>query len=644
MKLFKTYMVIVIAALLPAVVTIAQSPVAYVKEAQKSFAIGDYYNAAWYYTQAGNLDAAKVEYMYNAGLAYYNYNDYKNAGLMFEQAKADSSEAYPLATYYAAMCKMHMGLYETAKKYFAEFEPKAKYMEGYYQQKTKLALQSCEQLTNFPDNSRYVEVRNAGKNINSMYSDFGAVTINDTAMHYTSMRYSIDSENKNEKMYISKVMMSKGKPGSWKQSSAMDVNINAEDLGSSNMAISPDKSFAVFCKCRYDSTGSQICNLYQTQFKKGYQEASKIRGNVNSYQYTSTQPCIVQDGNGDYILYFASNRPGGYGKNDLWKSTISKEFKFSEPVNLGNAINTFEDEQSPWVSPQGELFFSSMGHPGFGGFDIYKSDVQTLAVPVNVGVPYNSGYHDLFYTQDNNDSTGMLTSNRPGSFSLKGETCCYDIYYYKKQKQEIIADKKNVKKAGNEIEKAVGFVFPLKLYFDNDYPDPHSLKIVSKRNYEELYKQYVGKQGEYVKNYSAAYPPIEQAEAAERINNFFDNDIKVSYEKLDKLCEYLEKKLENGKTLTIMVRGAASSLADEGYNYKLSQRRISSIKNYLMAYNNGALKQFFEGEQALKLEDDPRGETNALETPEKNDSKAFTIYSPQAAGSRYIEITEVTVE
>lgn len=644
MKIFKTYIVIVVAAILSAKVGNAQSPAAYAKEAQKSFAKGDYYNAAWYYAQAGNLDAAKVEYMYQAGVAYYNYNDYKHAVLMFEQARADSNNAYPLATYYAALCKMHLGLYETAKSYFTEFEAKAKYMEGFYLQKTKLGLQSCELLKNFADNSRHVEVKNAGKNINSMYSDFGSVPINDTALHYTSMRFSIEGESKDEKSYISKVMMSKGKPGNWKQSTAMDLTINAEDMGSSNFAISPDKAFAIFCKCRYDSVGAQICNLYQTLYKKGYQDASKIRGSVNSYQYTSTQPCVVLDSNGNYILYFVSNRPGGYGKNDIWKCSVSKDFKYSEPVNLGNSVNTFEDEQSPWVSPQGELFFSSIGHPGLGGFDIYKTDLQTLTTPVNIGIPYNTGYHDLFYSQDNNDSTGMLTSNRPGSFSLKGETCCYDIYYFKKQKQEIIADKKDAKKSGSEIEKAVGFVFPLKLYFDNDYPDPHSLKIASKRSYDELYKQYIGKQGEYVKNYSAAYPPVEQAEAAERINNFFDNDIKVSYEKLDKLCEYLEKKLVNGKSLTIMVRGAASSLADEGYNYKLSQRRISSIKNYLMIYNNGSLKQFFEGEQVLKIEDDPRGETNALEAPEKNDSKAFTIYSPQAAASRYIEITEVTVE
>lgn len=622
-----------------------QSPAAYVKEGNKSFANGDNFNAAYYYSQALNLDPANKEYLYKCGLANYFSNDYKNANAQFDQLAMDGIGEYALSFFYLAMCKKHLGLYDTAKNYFKEYLKVHGSNDDYFKQKSEMEIKACDTAKVLLANKLNVEIKNAGKNINTVYSDFAAITVNDTALHYTSLQYKIDDpQNPSQKKYVSKILAAKGKPLAWKSSTPMDVNINSDDVSNSNFAISDDKQLAIFCRCTNDSANKQHCQLYESRYKNGWMAASKIRGSINSYVSTSTQPSIESKSNGGYTLYFVSDRPGGLGKLDIWKSNITTDYKYSEPENMGTAINTFDDDCTPWYCQKEQaLYFSSCGRPGMGGFDIFKfgPDSTMQLSTINIGAPYNSSYHDLFFTKDNNDSTGMLTSNRPGSYSLKGETCCYDIYSYKILKQKIETNKKPEK---NEIEKNVGFSFPLKLYFDNDQPDPHSLKTESKKKYDDLYKNYVAKQGEYVKAYSNAFEAGEQAEASDRINDFFENNVKTGYEKLDKVCEYLEKKLSKGQSFTIMVRGSASSLAEANYNLNLSQRRISSMFNFLIYYNNGSLRNYIEVEKTLKIEIDPRGETEALEPPEKTDSKAFTIYSPQAALSRYIEITEVTIE
>ena len=120
-------------------------------------------------------------------------------------------------------------------------------------------------------------------------------------------------------------------------------------------------------------------------------EARNIGPTINS-KYWESQPTISPDGR---ELYFVSNRPGGFGDMDIWKSVLSEQGTFSTPVNLGSTINTPYDEMSPFIHTDNQtLYFASNGHPGLGDFDLFLSRRDYPAAswqnPINLGYPINT--------------------------------------------------------------------------------------------------------------------------------------------------------------------------------------------------------------------------------------------------------------
>jgi outer membrane protein OmpA-like peptidoglycan-associated protein len=119
-------------------------------------------------------------------------------------------------------------------------------------------------------------------------------------------------------------------------------------------------------------------------------------------------------------LYFASNRPGGLGGTDIWVSVKQKDGTWSNPSNLGAPINTDKDEESPFISNDGNrLFFSSTGHIGFGGQDIFMSSFDKYrgwSNAFNLGPKINSPFEDLGFVLTADGLSGYFASDRPGGF------------------------------------------------------------------------------------------------------------------------------------------------------------------------------------------------------------------------------------
>jgi outer membrane protein OmpA-like peptidoglycan-associated protein len=126
------------------------------------------------------------------------------------------------------------------------------------------------------------------------------------------------------------------------------------------------------------------------------------------------------------ILFFVSDRDGGYGGRDIWITKKMSNGSWSSPENLGEPINTEYDEESPYFHPDGKtLYFSSTGHKTIGGFDIFKSILDNdlnWSSPVNMGYPINTVNDDLFFTPSVNGKTAYFSSIRKQG---KGN---YDIY------------------------------------------------------------------------------------------------------------------------------------------------------------------------------------------------------------------------
>lgn len=133
----------------------------------------------------------------------------------------------------------------------------------------------------------------------------------------------------------------------------------------------------------------------------------------NSENFSVGHPYISNDGE---LLYFMSNKPGGYGGSDLYMCVKLLDGNWGAPMNLGNIINTSEDELYPYCSPAGALYFSSAGHSLFGGLDIvksYRSRSNIFSKPENLGVPINSNRDDFaFCFLDKYGTEGFFTSNR----------------------------------------------------------------------------------------------------------------------------------------------------------------------------------------------------------------------------------------
>ncbi len=173
--------------------------------------------------------------------------------------------------------------------------------------------------------------------------------------------------------------------------------------------ISPDGNFIFFTGCeRRDGYGR--CDIYVSVKKEnGWSQAKNLGSNINS-EARETQPCISADGK---TLFFASNRKGGYGKSDLYRSTYENN-AWSTPVNLGDKINSKGEEESPYIHPDGNsLYFISSGHPGMGGKDIFFSQFVDgqWQTPKNLGYPINQEGDEYGLFVDINGNSGYFASD-----------------------------------------------------------------------------------------------------------------------------------------------------------------------------------------------------------------------------------------
>ncbi|MEZ5173831.1 MAG: OmpA family protein [Bacteroidia bacterium] len=200
-------------------------------------------------------------------------------------------------------------------------------------------------------------------------------------------------------------------------------NKNNNEGGAS---LSADNKYMFFTICRDEGAELLNCDIWYSVFSNGkWSEIKNAGPEINGKNTWESQPSLSSDGK---TLYFASNREGGMGQIDIWKSVREKNGTWSKPINLGPTINTSENEKSPFFHSDGKtLYFSSTGHTSFGGYDIYFSklgDDDKWATPKNIGYPINSEKDDLGFFVSTDGKTGYFASDK-----LKG-VGGWDVYYF----------------------------------------------------------------------------------------------------------------------------------------------------------------------------------------------------------------------
>ncbi len=183
-----------------------------------------------------------------------------------------------------------------------------------------------------------------------------------------------------------------------------------------------------------------------------------------------------------------------------------------------------------------------------------------------------------------------------------------------------------------------GFL-PVSLYFDNDRPDPSTLRLKTRLSYNNTYNSYIKKKDLFLKNYSII--SMNQPDSLKNgMDDFFENEVKYEHDKFIKFLAVLEKDLIKGKVYEIFVKGYASPLAKSDYNYNLSQRRIASIYNEFYKYHNGILNKYIKNGQ-LKLSQKPFGETTAPAGISDNKQDLRSVFTIEASRERRVEIIEI---
>ena len=185
-----------------------------------------------------------------------------------------------------------------------------------------------------------------------------------------------------------------------------------------------------------DKNGTRRLQLYGAELMDNGDWKNVKPLNINNKENAYCHPSVSPDGG---TLYFASDRPGGYGGMDIYMTTKMGS-KWSMPINLGPVVNSSENELFPLITESGHLYFGSNGHRGMGGLDIYRvtmideGERSTWTDRTNMGHKYNTRYDDFGFYTNNEGTEGYLTSNRPGG---KGKD---DIYRWESDEEVEIED------------------------------------------------------------------------------------------------------------------------------------------------------------------------------------------------------------
>ena len=169
----------------------------------------------------------------------------------------------------------------------------------------------------------------------------------------------------------------------------------------------------------------------------------KAKYNINT-SANESHACISDDG---LTLYFTSNREGGYGGYDIYKSEIDSKGKWGPAVNLGPEINTIFDETTPFITEDGKtLYFSSKGHFNIGGFDIFsaKKNGDSWSKPENLGFPFNTTDDDIFFFPLKNGSIAYYSKYKETGY---GENDIFKIQIFEREnipekEKELLEQKK----------------------------------------------------------------------------------------------------------------------------------------------------------------------------------------------------------
>ncbi|MDR1416327.1 MAG: OmpA family protein [Prevotellaceae bacterium] len=452
-------------------------------------------------------------------------------------------------------------------------------------------LESCIALRDTAVGSTRYLVDNVS-DFNSNKDDFAPAFAEDdySVVYFTSSREdalgkkkNIITGDKSTDIFFSK----QSRNGRWSKPLQIDGEVNTKsDDGVCSLTPNLRAMYFTQCLTRGAKIGCSICTSTRSD-ENVWVEVDKV--SLSDSTFNVAHPSFSEDGT---ELYFASDMEGGYGGFDIWVVSRQGEGdEWSEPTNMGPSINTAGDEMYPYFRSAGMLYFSSSGHKGFGGMDIFKASRKEQGgwQVENMGLPINSSADDISIIFEREREAGYFASRRRGGkggddiyrfvlpeakYMFIGSVRSYeDVAPIADASVKIISSDGETKMQKTEKDG----LFSLQLRPETDY-----LVVVTKTGFFNQKAKFSTKGLEAITTLREDFRMRSMAKAIELENILYDLGKwelrKESEESLNQLVEVLN----DNPGISIEISSHSDSRGDSTFNLELSQKRAQSVVDYLV--------------------------------------------------------------
>lgn len=384
----------------------------------KAFKQGKYQKVINYYTDVLQKQPNNGKANYYVAESFRQSNRIQQSEAFYSKAGGPGINEDSVKLYYAKALQAN-GKYNEAREQFEDLQVNAETEPMKKRAAKEIAgLQNLDKLS---EKESYYKIKNLDA-INTPYTEYAPSYLNGE-LYFTSSRT-------NGKIYEASGTPFTDLYRAETKGANVDVNtikqlpesINDSNVNEGCITFTPDGRTMVFAKGNTGKRkGADDVDLYVSRFRNGQWTEPQPAAGVNTPKNWESTPAFANDGR---TIYFASNRPGGFGGLDIWTAVMDSRGRFTRIKNLGADINTAGDEMFPYIAENGKMYFSSDGHPGYGQLDLFVVNrVNGKTVVENLGRPVNSTGDDFGIFLFRPDR-GFFTSNREGG---KGDD---DIYTF----------------------------------------------------------------------------------------------------------------------------------------------------------------------------------------------------------------------
>jgi len=581
-----------------AIIQIGYSQKSKVAVADKKFENNYYVDAIATYERIAEKGYKDEKMFLKLGNAYYFNAELPKAEKWFSELFKLNKEQEAEFYYRYSQSLKAVGNYEKANEMIELFNKKSG-----NDKRAKLYLENKNYLEKIKANSGHYSIVDAG--INSENSDFGSALVNNKLVFASARK--VKGSNKvfsqtNEAftdLYETEI----GPDGNLNDPQLFGGKVINTNFHESAAAFSTDGKTLYFTRNNFlngkkgkINNNTMVLKLYQATLE------NETWGNIkelpfNSNEYNVANPALSPD---NKTLYFASDMPGSIGQSDLFKVRINEDGSFGKPENLGNKINTEARESFPFISADNSLYFASDGHPGLGGFDIFRVKINSdgsFNDITNLGLPANSSQDDFGFSINKNGK-GFLSSNRSGG---KGGDDIYRVteLHCKQKIEGTITDSETKQLLSSVKTSLYNEKFELLKETSTDNNGNYSFEVDCNKTYyvrTELI-DYITKESatsignkEGTTNLSIE---LEKAGCKLVIGGdlakcfgikviYFDlNKVKITKEAAFELEKILDVMTQN-PNLKLDIRSHTDSRQSSNYNQRLSDNRAKATINWLI--------------------------------------------------------------